>query len=538
MPDPLRLFISYRSSDAPKVDKIARDLALLRHDDGTHRYLPWQDKHNLPPAAPHWWDAIVDAIDAANVFVFHISVESLKSKVCQAELDYAHRCNLPIIPIVLEGEFLLNPVSGKYDLPKETWALVPEWLGERQFLFYTGADFFRQFEVAMDMFRNNMPRRLKAARPLNPDIGDTGSNHTRYAQAVDYVERLAFVDAEKLFDALVRRNDQKYGAVAADWIDIIRLYEELIEVAAQPRTRFQFKPLWDEYISLFPKPFWDGVFDPKGFGAIVASPSTIAKKGMTAEDYLERGISRPSYETELKIAEYTEAIRLNPQFAHAYYNRGNNYANLEEIDRAIADYTEAIHLNPQYANAYLNRGYSYHDGKQDYDRAIADYTEAIRLNPQLALAYLNRGNSYYEKEDYDRAIADYTEAMRLNPQYTKAYFNRGVSYYYKGEYDRAIADYTEAIRLNPHDASTYYNRGNSYAANREYDRAIADFTEAIRLNPQYTDAYNDRGDSHYFKGDNDQAIVDYEALLKIDPNYPYEDTFLKAAREAKRERDG
>src|SRR4051812_5697266 len=104
MPDPLNLFISYRSSDAPQVDKIARDLSLLRHADGSQRYTTWQDKKNLPSAHPNWWEAIVDAIIACDIFVFHISRESLKSEVCQAELDYAHKRNRPIIPIVLDGE--------------------------------------------------------------------------------------------------------------------------------------------------------------------------------------------------------------------------------------------------------------------------------------------------------------------------------------------------------------------------------------------------------------------------------------------------
>lgn len=67
-----KLFISYRSSDAHKVDKIARDLGLLQHADGTPRYTTWQDKLNLPPASPHWWDAIVDAIEGCDVFVFHM----------------------------------------------------------------------------------------------------------------------------------------------------------------------------------------------------------------------------------------------------------------------------------------------------------------------------------------------------------------------------------------------------------------------------------------------------------------------------------
>ena len=48
----------------------------------------------------------------------------------------------------------------------------------------------------------------------------------------------------------------------------------------------------------------------------------------------------------------------------------------------MADYGEAIRIDPQYAIAYYNRGISWYD-KKDYDKAIADYTDAIRSNPRL-----------------------------------------------------------------------------------------------------------------------------------------------------------
>ena len=48
----------------------------------------------------------------------------------------------------------------------------------------------------------------------------------------------------------------------------------------------------------------------------------------------------------------------------AYINRGHAYINKGDYDRAIADYTEAIRLDPKYAIAYGNRGKAYRQGRQ------------------------------------------------------------------------------------------------------------------------------------------------------------------------------
>ena len=55
-----------------------------------------------------------------------------------------------------------------------------------------------------------------------------------------------------------------------------------------------------------------------------------------------------------------------------------------DLDQAIADYTQAIALDPKYAVAYNNRGIAYCD-KGDLDQAIADYTQAIALDPKYAV---------------------------------------------------------------------------------------------------------------------------------------------------------
>jgi tetratricopeptide (TPR) repeat protein len=58
----------------------------------------------------------------------------------------------------------------------------------------------------------------------------------------------------------------------------------------------------------------------------------------------------------------------------------NGYLKKGDDDRAIADYDQALKLDPNYALAYNNRGNA-HFLKKNYDRAIADYDQAIRIDP-------------------------------------------------------------------------------------------------------------------------------------------------------------
>ena len=83
-----------------------------------------------------------------------------------------------------------------------------------------------------------------------------------------------------------------------------------------------------------------------------------------------------------------------------------------ELDRNIQDYDEAIRLDPQDAIVYNNRGYAY--GKLgQYERAIQDYDEAIRLNPQDAIAYYNRGLAYETLGQLKLANRDFAKAKEL-----------------------------------------------------------------------------------------------------------------------------
>jgi tetratricopeptide (TPR) repeat protein len=137
--------------------------------------------------------------------------------------------------------------------------------------------------------------------------------------------------------------------------------------------------------------------------------------------------------------EITSGKYTGPNLARRYYNRGVSYSAKDDNDRAIADYSEAIRLDPTLYPPRINRGLIYFD-KDDYGRAITDFSEAIRLDPKQALAFFNRGYVYAVQGDTTRAIADLSEAIRLDSSYAKSFLWRGYVNSILGNYDAAASD--------------------------------------------------------------------------------------------------
>lgn len=160
-------------------------------------------------------------------------------------------------------------------------------------------------------------------------------------------------------------------------------------------------------------------------------------------------------EPDRRIAACTAVIESGRETKHdqavAFTTRGTAYYRKRDLDRAIADYSEAIRLDPNYALPFANRGRMY-VAKGDRARGIPDFTEAIRLDPKDGHFFSDRGNAYYGTGERDRAIADYNEAIRLDPKLVLPFWNRGVADLDAGALAQAVADFSRASELDPKDA--------------------------------------------------------------------------------------
>jgi Flp pilus assembly protein TadD len=64
--------------------------------------------------------------------------------------------------------------------------------------------------------------------------------------------------------------------------------------------------------------------------------------------------------------------------AETEFRQGDKASQKGNFDLAISCYTDAIRLNPKYAKAYYSRGAAYSE-KGDHDKAQAGFAEAKKL---------------------------------------------------------------------------------------------------------------------------------------------------------------
>lgn len=218
------------------------------------------------------------------------------------------------------------------------------------------------------------------------------------------------------------RHDAYAMGIGQDSMSVEAAIDDAMQICEEGRTR----------VGAVPECRLHSVGDVEVRGMNEAELAAVIAQYKTRAQPAAAGASRPDPPRE--------AVRL--------VNTGYSRARSGDYNGAIRDYTEAIRLAPEYIRAYFNRGSAYrHVG--EYERAIADYTDAIRLDPEHARAYNNRCWTYALLRRAQEALADCDQSLRLEPDSAATLDSRALAYWLLGEQDKARQDLERARKLDP-----------------------------------------------------------------------------------------
>lgn len=152
------IFISYSRQDKDFVTILHNTLCQNGHN-------PWVDWSDIQPAED-WWAAIERGIEAASIFVFIISPDSIASKVCRQELEYGLQHNKRLIPLLRREGFDIADVHPA--ISRHNW------------IFFRATDDFKQaFETFITALKTDLDyvrthaRLLVRAKEWQRKLADT-----------------------------------------------------------------------------------------------------------------------------------------------------------------------------------------------------------------------------------------------------------------------------------------------------------------------------------------------------------------------------
>ena len=182
-------------------------------------------------------------------------------------------------------------------------------------------------------------------------------------------------------------------------------------------------------------------------------------------------------------------LALNPLYRAKRYDRknpeiglslGSAFMQLQQYDSAMAWFGDAVKLKPDLADAYLQRGIC-HYRKENYVRATQEFEQALRYNSRFGDAhfYIGMVNKAYNR--FDKAIENFQDAEMQGYKKYDCNVEIGLSYEKLGKRSKGRQYYTRAISIEPDAGKAYLLRGMNNLYDRNRQDAMADLDEGLKI---------------------------------------------------------
>jgi tetratricopeptide (TPR) repeat protein len=149
--------------------------------------------------------------------------------------------------------------------------------------------------------------------------------------------------------------------------------------------------------------------------AVTSQPSNVALLFIMSSMY--RGTS--SEEVAQRVRWFQAVVAARPLSARAHALLAMSLHGMGELDGAVAEYKEAIRLDPMLVTPHIHLGHIMQT-KGDLAGAASEYREAIRIDPKHPWVHRSLWPVLHKQKDLDGAIAVLREVIRLEKKDAKA----------------------------------------------------------------------------------------------------------------------
>jgi len=118
------------------------------------------------------------------------------------------------------------------------------------------------------------------------------------------------------------------------------------------------------------------------------------------------------------------------------------------VDEAVAQYQEALRIDPRHADAHYNLGYALFQ-MGEWEQAVEQYKQALRLKPDNAAAHEYLGDALVRQGKVAEALPHYQQASRMAPEDAAIRSRLGAVLMDAGKPHEAITHLERALQIQP-----------------------------------------------------------------------------------------
>jgi TolB-like protein/Flp pilus assembly protein TadD len=189
----------------------------------------------------------------------------------------------------------------------------------------------------------------------------------------------------------------------------------------------------------------------------------------------------------------------NPAAFDAYLRGSKAYLarhDQQDLDTAIVAYTEAIRLDPNYARAFIARSLTtLTKGNfaglyiKDLESARADAQKAIVLAPELGEGHAALAETFVDSLDFEHASNEYERAVTLAPGSAQVLRDYGNFVAAMGRFDAGVTAARRAVLLDPLNRDSHTALWIVLYHARRFDEAKVAFQNEQAIDPNYVEPY-------------------------------------------------
>jgi tetratricopeptide (TPR) repeat protein len=172
--------------------------------------------------------------------------------------------------------------------------------------------------------------------------------------------------------------------------------------------------------------------------------------------------------------------------AQEHFERGNSFDENGHSERAIAEWQQAIQLDPDHGEAHYNLGISYAD-EGETALAIAEFRQAVRLDSFDTDARRELAEVCLEAGQTDDAINQLRQILSIASGDALAAHRLAQVYLDQNRIDEA-AGALEAGGVVEPDADLWFQLGERYQRDDRVDDAVLAYRRALCAQPEHADA--------------------------------------------------